>query len=170
VSDPANESQASQTGPTASSVRPPVLLAGVAASALLIAYLVMLGVLFTKTDEEATQWARYLGVLGGIEALAFAAAGWLFGREVARATIEQADSRTADATARANHERLRADLATAEAVQAKGQAIATASDVRTFLAGRSVGGGLEGMEEGASAAENEVLARAHQVLERYGVV
>ena len=65
-----------------------------------VALLVYLGFAFMmmgKTGDSKEQWANGIVLLGGIEALAFAAAGWLWGQEVSRKTIDQANSRVADA-------------------------------------------------------------------------
>ncbi|ADD27261.1 hypothetical protein [Meiothermus ruber] len=61
-----------------------VVLLGFAA---LVVY--MLGLL---TADETT-WGRALYLFAGVEAIAFAAAGYLFGREVHRARAEQAEAR-----------------------------------------------------------------------------
>jgi hypothetical protein len=51
-------------------------------------------VLYTmiETTNEAT-WHRLIFLYGGIEAIAFAAAGYLFGREVSRKHAENAEER-----------------------------------------------------------------------------
>ncbi|OGO05722.1 MAG: hypothetical protein A2Z76_00465 [Chloroflexi bacterium RBG_13_56_8b] len=50
-----------------------------------------------KTGAEETEWTRSVYVFSGIEAIAFAAAGFLFGKEVHRAQAEKADDRAAQA-------------------------------------------------------------------------
>lgn len=49
------------------------------------------------TEAEEMEWARYVYVFGGIEAIAFAAAGFLFGKEVHRVQAESAEKRADDA-------------------------------------------------------------------------
>ncbi|MGV1007176.1 MAG: hypothetical protein ACOYBY_01050 [Dermatophilaceae bacterium] len=124
--------------------------------------------LFVRADDNLREadWSRSVYVLLGVEAIAFTAVGWLFGREVHRGEAEAA-TKTADYAkqdaARANDEakehrgkvesareqesdaRERAvaaetkGRALAEAVRASGEgAVVTAGDERT-LAGASVG-------------------------------
>jgi hypothetical protein len=70
------------------------------------------------TDDEK-QWARYTYVYAGIEAVAFAAAGFLFGREVHRERAEKAESRATDAEHRATDAKTQAAGA-----ETKGRAVA----------------------------------------------
>ncbi|WP_128645613.1 hypothetical protein [Rhodococcus sp. BS-15] len=78
----------------------------VVAIALVVVFLVLSVWLFTEADDEGTTemvWSRYAYIVGGLEAIVFAAVGWLFGREVNRGTAEvakkQADEAKQDADA-----------------------------------------------------------------------
>lgn len=94
----------------------------IVAAVALIAYAVLVAVAWDKAGDEAEAWARRLALLGGIEALAFAAAGWLWGKEVSRQVITQADSRVADA-------QRGAEQALADAQQGRANAVAAAQSL-----------------------------------------
>lgn len=102
--------------------------------------------LFTAADDEGTTeivWSRYAYIVGGLEAIVFAAVGWLFGREVNRGTAEAAKKQ--------------ADAATQDADAAKGEAVAgneLAGVVRGFLATQGSSGGIE--TQTASGLRSEV--------------
>jgi len=55
--------------------------------------------------SNQTEWERWVYVFGGVEAIAFAAVGWVFGREVNRERAESAEGRAAAATASEKEER-----------------------------------------------------------------
>jgi hypothetical protein len=53
---------------------------------------VLVTVLFPRAaDATEKEWSRLVYLLGGVEAIAFAAAGYFFGREVNRARAERAE-------------------------------------------------------------------------------
>jgi type VI protein secretion system component VasK len=58
----------------------------------LVAYAVFVWQMWGKADGQnnEVEWSRLVGLLTGVEAIVFAAVGWLFGREVNRAQAEQA--------------------------------------------------------------------------------
>lgn len=69
----------------------PAKLVAVTAIALLIAYVVVVAIAWREADTATGDtWARRMMLLGGFEALAFAAAGWIFGREIGRTAVESA--------------------------------------------------------------------------------
>ena len=47
--------------------------------------------------RNQTEWERWVYVFGAVEAIAFAAIGWMFGREVNRERAENAEKRADDA-------------------------------------------------------------------------
>jgi hypothetical protein len=47
--------------------------------------------------KDPTEWERWVYVFGAVEALAFTAVGWLFGREVHRERAENAEHRADEA-------------------------------------------------------------------------
>jgi hypothetical protein len=126
------------------------VLSAVVAVILLVAYISALVVLWGGTGTAAEEWARRISILGGIEALAFAAAGWIFGRDVSRQTIEQANTRVNDANTNASEEKQRAEMAKSDAIAAATELAATQSV-----------GGLEGVRQGAVDPQ--------EILRRYGV-
>lgn len=78
------------------------------AIALIAAYLVLVFIQWTHAGEAELTWVRRSDLLGGIEALAFAAAGAVLGTTVQRKATAKADQRTEDAKAAAERERQRA--------------------------------------------------------------
>lgn len=59
-------------------------------------------------SAEDTEWARYVYILTGVEAVGFAAAGYLFGRDVNRVRAEKAEARADSAQLTANNAQKRA--------------------------------------------------------------
>jgi hypothetical protein len=55
--------------------------------------------------SNQTEWERWVYVFGGVEAIAFAAVGWLFGREVNRERAEKAEEGANDADEKEKTER-----------------------------------------------------------------
>lgn len=93
------------------------------AIALLGVYVVFVASMFQlATDTNEIFWARRHELFGGIEALAFAAAGFFFGREVHRARAESAEQR-------ADSEAKQKAAAQKEAAKASGGVEAAKKDV-----------------------------------------
>lgn len=67
---------------------------------VLVGYAVTVGVMYFLIGSGETQWTRAHLLLSGVEAIAFAAAGFLFGREVHRGQAAAAEAR-ADANQKA---------------------------------------------------------------------
>lgn len=133
----------------------------VAAAFILVALLVGIGyeLALAGTATDLT-WTRVVYALGPVESIAFAAAGWIFGREVhrqqaqqaeARASQAQADARTAEqqaltSQAQADHERARgASLSAAVLEKARSATDGNVrgiseSDVERFARGSGSGG------------------------------
>ena len=63
-------------------------VATVVAVLALAVYLVGLAWLSTKVDAAEPAWSRFVLLLTGVEAVAFAAAGWLWGVQVSRGALE----------------------------------------------------------------------------------
>jgi hypothetical protein len=72
-------------------------LTTVIAVALLVAYLVFIALQWKGTAQGATSWSRHQELLDGLEALAFAAAGALFGTTVQRQVTNKAEERASSA-------------------------------------------------------------------------
>jgi hypothetical protein len=133
------------------------------AAVLLIIYLVLVLVTMGKTGVAAEPWSRRLVLLGGIESLAFAGAGWLFGKEVSRQTIDQANARLVDANQKVAEAGADLKQASDNARTAIGNAVALAQTVK-LIAPR-----LEQQADlfGVPASQPQDLADA--VLAKYGV-
>jgi type VI protein secretion system component VasK len=128
-------------------------LSGVAlvvAVGVLLAWVAMLWWLVIHTDAVEVQWARLLTVLSSLQAVAFAAAGALFGT-----TIQQ--QRVRDAHERAHTSEKQAEDARAQAAEnaeaaANGKALAEA--VKLSGRGRPIAEAVERVS--GKAAEGEV--------------
>jgi hypothetical protein len=124
-------------------VSPSVKLASFITVVALIAYGVAVWLMWGKADTaQEPEWTRLVFLLTGIEAITFAAIGWLFGREVNRVRAEKAEEKEAES-------RVEADAANREAasVKATGRAIRRAlepGEAGDLLGPGSVGGGAQG--------------------------
>ena len=102
---------------------------------------VIVAFMFINVSADEPTWQRYVLLLTGVEAVVFAAVGWLFGKEVHR---EQADNaENARKTADVDKQQAVADAASAEA-RGRGlaQAVIAAAggpERAQSLAGDSVG-------------------------------
>ncbi|HTS98975.1 MAG TPA: hypothetical protein VMI33_20405 [Streptosporangiaceae bacterium] len=86
-------------------------LAGAVAVSALVAFLVLVALMFLLRGGSETVWSRLVYLLTGVEAVAFAGAGWLFGKEVHRSEAQHAQEQVATEQQRAD----RADTAAREA-------------------------------------------------------
>lgn len=73
-------------------------LAGIVTILLLAAFLAFGFYLLRNTDLSELGWSRTVYVFAALEAITFAAIGWLFGREVHRERAEQAEERAEKAS------------------------------------------------------------------------
>jgi hypothetical protein len=131
-----------------------------AALAIVFAYVVFVLLAFVRADDKLpeTDWSRSVYVLLGVEALAFTAVGWLFGREVHRGEAQEAQKHADEAKHVATLEKDRADTAKdvaaqersrADAAQTKGRILAKA--VHSLTEPEATGSGPDGGDEGAPA-------------------
>ncbi len=67
--------------------------------ALLVAFAVLMGFLLSNVGVSQSSWERYVYLLSGVEAIVFAAVGWLFGKEVHREQAQQAEAKVEQANA-----------------------------------------------------------------------
>jgi hypothetical protein len=108
----------------------------VAVGALVI-YVVLVVLMWAEVADGETTWARRLMLFNGLEAVALAGVGWLFGREVNRgAAVSAAEANT------------RAAAAEAERGRVTGKAESLAAAVRAA----SDNGGMESAPGGAGGA------------------
>lgn len=82
---------------------------------------VIVAFMFTNVAVDESTWQRYVVLLSGVEAVVFAAVGWLFGKEVHREQADTAEKARKDAET--DKHKAVADAATAEA---KGRDLARA--------------------------------------------
>lgn len=108
---------------------------------LIVAYLIGLFLQFKSLDADDLEWARRTELLGGLEALAFAAAGAILGTTVQRQATEKAEDRAdkAEAVADNNAAAAAKGRALGAAVAAKRDAVpqtaAAVTDQAAFQAG-----------------------------------
>jgi len=102
-------------------------VAFIAALVLLGAWLLLHVWLAFHTDSSDVEWMRLVSLVGSIEAVAFAAAGALFGTTVQRQRVEEARRRADEAEER-EEEAKTASAANAE-LAANGRALAAAVKV-----------------------------------------
>jgi cytochrome c-type biogenesis protein CcmH/NrfG len=106
-------------------------LAGAVAIVALMAYGVFVLIMWNQIGADEEPWTRGLLLLTGVEAITFAAVGWIFGREVNRAKAESADEAQKDAQQNAR-----------DAGEAEGKGRALADAIRANASGtREVVGG-----------------------------
>jgi hypothetical protein len=120
-------------------VAPFVAIGALVFFALLLTYVIM------QIGLPQQQWDRIVFVISGVEAIAFAAAGYLFGREVNRQRAERAEERAEEA----------------EEDAANGRTLATVTKNKASLAARP--GGLEGSRPQGSADLRELAALAERL-------
>lgn len=127
-----------------------------AAVTVVIAWLIMIGWLTQQTGATDLAWSRLLVVLGSLEAVAFAAAGALFGVQVQRQRVEDAHQHAEHADERANQARAQADANSTAAENGR----TLARSVKRMLVGRSEETGVERTSARSDQAAREVLALA----------
>ena len=134
----------------------------IAALIVLAVWLALLMWLMLRTDASEVVWARLFAVLGSLEAVAFAAAGALFGTTIQRQRVRDAQQQAEKAEERAT----KSEENSAENAQmaANGRALATA--VKTRMQARSSDSGVERLsvgERAASAADDDLAALANRL-------
>jgi hypothetical protein len=113
------ENQGRPTG--TSTTRGLSLVTAVVAIALVVLYMIFVAVQWGNVEAEALLYARRSELLGGLEALAFAAAGVLLGTTVQRQVTQKAESEATAARDEAEEQKRRAQRNQAEAE--KGRAL-----------------------------------------------
>jgi hypothetical protein len=123
----------------------------------IVAFGVVIAVLFARLDLSDREWTRATYLLNGVEAVAFAAAGFLFGREVNRQRAEKAE----EAVDKANSDAQAANKNATEAQQAKTEAetkiralqsainakVTAGAALESEAAGRGAGGSLAELKQ-----------------------
>jgi hypothetical protein len=111
-------------------------LTGVATAAALIvltAWLVLVLWLAFHTGADEQQWARLNSVLGSLEAVAFAAAGALFGTTVQKQRVQDSKEQAERAEGRAAAAEHKASVNAEAATNGKALAVAVKARARTPL-------------------------------------
>lgn len=97
-------------------------------AAVLVGFAVLVVYMFSLLASSETTWNRALYIFAGVEAIAFAAAGYLFGREVNRQRAESAERRASQAEQTAAKAALRAVEA-----ETKGQSLRAVIQARAIV-------------------------------------
>jgi hypothetical protein len=120
-------------------------LAAVVTIVSLLALLLAVLYLASATGASDLAWTRLVYALTPIETIAFAAVGWLFGREVHRQQAQKAEARAEQAETRADQAQSEAVNATVQAAHehARGTTLANANLAkrRSAVARAEAGGG-----------------------------
>jgi len=146
-------SEASEKGRSIQTVKD--LTASALGVVILAAFAVFIVYLLRNLNLAEAQWARAIFLFGGVEAVAFAAAGYFFGTQVQRGRVEAARSEADAATQVAD-----AANETAKSERRASTVLATGV-VEQF--GRADGGGLMSDQSPAAAT---LVAQAKALLER----
>jgi hypothetical protein len=117
---------------------------------------VFLRAMLGQVEAEEGAWLRVLYLFSGVEAIAFAAAGFLFGREVNRARAEQAESR-ADAEAD------RAETFQKAAVKAQTKGRVLTEEVRQLADLETPPAAAAGFHPGAPSPLRQLALRAERL-------
>lgn len=103
-------------------------LAAVVAVCGLLVFLILVILMFAQRGGSQTAWDRLVYLLTGVEAVAFAGAGWVFGKEVHRGEVQRAENQVKTEKQRADQaqEDARDANKTAQAERLRGARIAQA--------------------------------------------
>ncbi|MGH9631269.1 MAG: hypothetical protein ACRD7E_23435 [Bryobacteraceae bacterium] len=131
----------------------------IAALVIVAAWLAMLSWLAFRTAATEVEWARLFSILSSLEAVAFAAAGALFGTAIQRQRVQEARERAEKAEERAAGAEKSATSNAQAAVN--GRALATAVKARAGARGRAAEG-AERVSAGGGA-KDDLAALAEQL-------
>ena len=139
------------------------LAAAVAVGAFL-AFLALVLLMFLQRDASETAWSRLVYLLTGVEAVAFAGAGWVFGKEVHRAEAQSAEKQVEAEQQRASQAENEARQATKDANAERIRGVRMAQAVETAHAQQPTGRAGEREISASTKRENAldsvvVLAR-----------
>jgi hypothetical protein len=162
ISDNAEgSSNSSHSGQADATSAPSTPLSGIAlwvAAFAVVVWVAFSVVLIVRSSADEVTWTRIAWVFGSIEAVAFAAAGALFGTAVQRQNVQKAEQRADTAQKDADSRRDEA---------MKGRALAAALEADGATAEPDTG--LRAMSPGAGGAEQEIRARhAHLARALFG--
>lgn len=126
-------------------------IATIVAILLIVVYLVVLFAQWNNVDAAELEWSRRLTLFGGLEALAFAAAGAILGTTVQRQVVKKAEEQASDAKELAKAQQQRADANERDAE--KGRALHRLAEVK---GGQSAGGPVRRGPGGTSTPGGDV--------------
>lgn len=135
------------------------------AALVLVVYICLVYRAWNASGNEAEMWARKIGLLGGIESLAFAAAGWFFGREVNRKAVDNLQTQAEKAGDEAASARDDEKLALERLDTARSEASALAASI--MVLDEVSGGGQRGSTREVIPTTN-IVDRARIVWNTYG--
>ena len=110
--------------------------------ALIGIYIIFIFILFNNVDAKEPKWSRYIFLFTGIEALVFAAVGYVFGRDISRKKEEIADQTTEDAKKEVEESKREKESIEKQLNQEKEQLIALREAVIAEHTGEDLGRGL----------------------------
>ncbi len=110
------------------------LFAAAAGLLVLVALAIMIVYLLKHTDMVESEWNRAIYLLSGVESIAFAAAGYFFGREVNRKRAENAEHNAKEAEKTAQTESEKAKQAEKEVAKVKDQTQVLAGSIKNRIA------------------------------------
>ena len=115
-------------------------LAAVVAVCGLLVFLILVILMFAQRGGSETAWDRLVYLLTGVEAVAFAGAGWVFGKEVHRGEVARAENQVKTEKQRADQaqEDARDANATAQAERLRGARIAQAVETASAQASAQI--------------------------------
>jgi hypothetical protein len=103
----------------------------VVTAVLMVVFAVFIAFLLSEVGVKQASWERYVYLLSGVEAIVFAAVGWLFGKEVHREQAEKAEAKTEVAESRTDTVRSEHLAAVREAAKERTKGLALASAIAT---------------------------------------
>lgn len=146
-----NESTSTETGKNGSSLKD--VLAPIAAIVALLAFAWFVNYMLGLTKAQEAEWTRAVYLFTGVEAIAFAAAGFFFGREIHRERAERAEEDADEARDQANDARARGTDAEKRATEAETKGKALAAAIRSKTAGQRSKAGPYGALGGGEAVQ-----------------
>lgn len=137
------------------------LLATIFAAIALLGFGILIVYLFGQIfgDIDDVKWTRSMYLFGAVEAVAFAAAGYFFGREVNRTRAENAENRADVAEGKAEKAQAAAAGAEVKAARAKAGLESVSSVIkgqRLIQSQRAVPSAKAGSQEAVHAANAEL--------------
>jgi hypothetical protein len=132
-------------------------IAYVVGIALIVAYFIALALAWSGIDASESEWGRRLQLLGGLEALAFAAAGAILGT-----TVQRQATQTEKERARAAEQRADTEAVDGEKGRAVVNLVATKAGAPPGGSEEFVAKGLGDRQDAVAEAFRDVLALAAQ--------